>query len=211
MKRAPPGLWIPLTLACCGCASAPVSYYTLIAPAAASSAETVSTCCIIEIRNVRIPPQVDKPELVIRRSDEQFAVLSNDLWIAPLRDEVRGALLDDIRGKLPPAQPGEGGRAQKFVIWVDVSRFESEPGRYALIEAEWRIEPAPSLRSAAPGPKFAAPVCTTLAQVPIAGGVSDVVRGYRQAISAVASSITLKLRDAQQGGPAECPGPQPAG
>jgi uncharacterized lipoprotein YmbA len=180
-----------------------VSYYTLIPPAVASNAETANACCVIEIRSVRIPSQVDRSELVIRRSDEQFDVLSNDLWVAPLRDEVRGALLNDIRGKLPRGRSVRGERARKFVVFVDVSRFESEPARYALIEAEWRVEPAE-------GPKSAAPVCKTLAQVHVAGGVSGVVQGYQQAISTIASSITVTLLDAQQGGALDCPSPQPA-
>jgi len=196
---------MPLILACCGCASAPVSYYTLIPPAASASAETSSACCVIEIRNVRIPSQVDRPELVIRRSDEQLVILSNDLWIAPLRDEVRGALLNDIRGKLNRAQSGAGERAHKFVVFVDVRRFESEPSQYALIEAEWRVEPEGSARSGS-----VAPVCKTLAEVRIAGGVSGVVQGYQRAMSTLASSITMKLLDMQQGGALECPAPQPA-
>jgi len=202
MTPARPGLWVPLTLACCGCASAPVTYYTLIPPTVSSSAETASTCCVIEIRNVRIPSQVDRAELVIRQSDEKLAVLSNDLWIAPLRDEVRGALLDDIRGKLPLGASGSGGSAQKFVIWIDVNRFESEAAKYALIEAQWRV-------ARAADPKSASAVCRTLAQVSIAGGVSGVVGGYQRAISIVAASISVKLQDAQQGGPLECPSQLP--
>jgi uncharacterized lipoprotein YmbA len=187
-----------LALACCGCASAPVSYYTLIPQATASNTVTVTTCCIIEIRNMRIPPQVDRPELVIRRSDAQFDVLSNDLWIAPLRDEIRSALLDDIRGKLSQGPPGGEERAEKFLIFVDISRFESVPAKYALIEAEWRVERAEA-------PKSPAPVCRTRAQVPIAGGVSGLMQGYRQAIATLASSIAVQLLDAQRGGALDCP------
>jgi hypothetical protein len=152
---------------------------------------------------VRIPSEVDRPELVIRRSDEQLTVLSNDLWLAPLHEEVRSALLNDIRGKLPRVPPGRGVSAHKFVVFVDVRRFESEPAKYALIEAEWRIAPAEA-------PKSAAPVCRTLVQVPIAGGVSGLVRGYQQAISKVASSITLNVLAAEKGGLLGCLSSQPA-
>jgi uncharacterized lipoprotein YmbA len=201
MTRARLVFLAPLALACCGCASAPVSFYTLIPRTVASNTVGMNTCCVIEIRNLRIPPQVDRPELVIRRSDEQFDVLSNDLWIAPLRDEIRSALLDDIRGKLSQGSREERA-AQKFLVFVDISRFESVPAKYALIEAQWRMERAET-------PKVDAPVCNTRAQVPIAGGVSGVIQGYQQAISTLASSIAVKLLDAQQGGALECPAPQP--
>ena len=198
MTPAHLGFRVAATLACCGCASAPVSYYTLIPSAASSNAEPANACCVIEIRSVRIPSEVDRPELVIRRSDEQLTVLSNDLWVAPLRDEVRSALLNNIRGKLPQAQPDRRAGARKFVVFVDVRRFESEPASYALIGAEWRVEPAEALKSAAP-------ICKTIAQVNVAGGVSGVVQGYQQAISRVASSITMYLLAAKEGGGPECP------
>lgn len=204
MMRARLRVLMASTIACCGCASAPVSYYTLVPPAASPDAQTASACCVVEIRNVRIPPQVDRPELVIRRSAEQFDILSNDLWISPLRDEIREALLNDIRAKIPARQAGPAERARKVVLWVDVSRFESEPARYALIETEWRVERAEDAKSASP-------VCKTVAEVPITGGVPGLVRGYQQAISTVASSITSKLLDAQQGAALECPTPQPPG
>jgi uncharacterized lipoprotein YmbA len=159
---------------------------------------------VVEIRNVRIPSQVDRPELVTRRSGEQLDVLSNDLWISPLRDEIREALLADVRGTLSQRRSDPAQRAQKFLVFVDISRFESEPAKYALIEAAWRVERAAD-------PKSASPVCKTLAQVPIAGGVSGLVQGYQQAISTVASSITVKLLDAQPGEALQCPAPQPAG
>jgi uncharacterized protein len=190
-------LLIPLTLACCGCASAPVSYYTLIPPAPASNAAPSGSCCVVEIRSVRIPTEVDRQEIVTRRSDQQLTVLSNELWVAPLSEEVRSALLIDIRGELPDAQSGQGTSARKFVVFVDVTRFESEPSQYALIEAEWRVEPADALKSTAP-------VCKTRAQVTVAGGVSGLVQGYQQAMLKVASSIAASVLAAEQGGSIEC-------
>jgi uncharacterized lipoprotein YmbA len=194
---------IPFALICGGCSSVPVKYYTLIPPAASSSEAPVSACCRVELRSVRIPSAVDRQELVIRRSDEQLTVLSNDLWVAPLSEEVRSALLNDIEEHLPPAQPGQGMSTPKFVIFVDVIRFEAEPAKRALIEAEWRVEPAGAAKSSAP-------ICKALAQVEVAEGISGLVQGYQHAISKVASSITLNVVAAEQGGRFECPSSQPA-
>jgi hypothetical protein len=163
-----------------------------------SGAAPASPCCIVEIRSVRIPSQVDRPELVVRRSDEQVIILSNDLWVAPLDEEVRSALLNDIQRRLPQVRPGGGSSAHKFVVFVDVSRFESESGKYALIEAEWRVEPSAA-------PKAGAPVCKTLVRVDISGGVSGVVQGYQEAIAKVASGITLNVVSAEADGALECP------
>lgn len=150
------------------------------------------------MRSVRIPLEVDRPELVIRQSNEQVAVLGNDLWIAPLRDEVRNALLNDIRVNLRQAQPGRTAGIKRYVVFVDVSRFESAPANYALIQAQWRV-------AALAAPKSEAQSCTTTAQVNIGGGVSGMVLGYQEAISRVASGITGKLLSAADGGDYQCP------
>jgi hypothetical protein len=181
-----------------GCASAPVRYYTLIPRTDSSNAALANTCCDVEIRSVRIPAEVDRPELVTRQSNEQVAVLSNDLWIAPLRDEVRNALLNDIRVNLRQAQPTVTAGIKRYVVFIDVSRFESAPANYALIQAQWRV-------AAAAAPKSEVQPCTTTAQVDIAGGVSGMVLGYQQAISRVASGITGKLLSAADGSDYQCP------
>jgi uncharacterized protein len=191
-------VWFPLILACSGCASAPVNYYTLLTPPTSPHAERPNTCCVVEIRSVRIPAEVDRPELVVRRSDEQVAVLSNDLWIAPLRDEVRSAILNDIREKLPLEPTLQGTNLRTFVISLDITRFESQPARYALIEAEWRVV-------SADGPKRATPMCKTFAQVDVEAGVSGLVQGYQKAISRVASSVTISVLAAEQGTEVQCP------
>ena len=189
-------IWVILTI--CGCASVPVRYYTLLPLAASPNATPANACCDVEIRSLRIPSEVNRPELVTRQSNEQVAVLSNDLWIAPLRDEVRNALLNDIRENLRQAKLGLPADIKRYVVFIDVSRFESAPANYALIQAQWRV-------AAAAAPKSEVQPCTTTAQVDIAGGVSGMVLGYQQAISRVASGITGKLLSAADGSDYQCP------
>jgi uncharacterized lipoprotein YmbA len=198
MNYARSSFLILVMLTICGCASAPVRYYTLIPLAESSTAAPANACCDVEIRSLRIPSGVNRPELVTRQSNEQVAVLSNDLWIAPLRDEVRNALLNDIRVNLLQAKPGRSASTKRYVVFIDVSRFESSPANYALIQAQWRV-------TALAAPKSEVQLCTTTAQVNIAGGVSEMVLGYQQAISKVASGITAKLLSAADGGDYQCP------
>jgi uncharacterized lipoprotein YmbA len=50
-----------------------------------------SSCC-----PVSIPAQVDQPQLVVREGGQGVALLNGERWIAPLGDEVRGALSADL-------------------------------------------------------------------------------------------------------------------
>ncbi len=200
-------------LLCGGCASAPVNYYTLVPPISSSRAVPAAGCCSVEIKRVRIPAEVDRPELVTRRSGQQLTVLGNDLWLAPLRDEIRSGLMSRIDDRLAesvpagsaPAEPASPGsalsappaRSRKFLVFVDVDRFESEPARYALVQADWRVE---SIDSA----KGTAPTCETTAQVDVQSGVSALVLGHQQAIAQVADQIARYILDAERTGAPHC-------
>lgn len=95
-----------LVLAACG-GSAPVRYYTLVpaadayAPTATQSAITPSAAPFqFELLPVGVPAQVDQPQLVVRQGGQGVAVLDGERWIAPLGDEVRGALSADLARQL---------------------------------------------------------------------------------------------------------------
>ena len=44
------------------------------------------------MQHVRVPAQVDQPELVVRQGAGELALVETRQWIAPLKDEIRGAL-----------------------------------------------------------------------------------------------------------------------
>jgi uncharacterized protein len=127
------------------CASAPTHYYTLI-PAPESQAEAVAPTAgfQFELLPVGIPAQVDVPQLVVRQGGQSVALLDGERWIAPLADEVRGALSVDLSHRLGAQDIGNGlpvDGKPVLRIKVDVRRFESSPGQYAVIDATWSIRP----------------------------------------------------------------------
>lgn len=188
-----------LTLACCGCASAPVRYYTLMRPTAASSELASAECCKVQVRRVLIPPEADRPELVTRSGDGQAMVLSNENWLAPLRDEIRGALSSQINLKLSERAVIEpAARLHDSVVSVNVTRFEAIPARYALVTADWRIQGVDS-------PKAASVTCETTARITVESGVSALVHGYQQAIARIADQIALDIVDAGRKPAHRCP------
>ncbi len=191
---------IAAALALGACASAPTHYYTLIAPAADAPAAT-SPGLPFELLPVSVPPQDDQPQLVIRQGGQGVALLDAHRWIAPLGDEIRGALSADLAQAL--GRPDVTGLAHEDArvarIKVDVRRFDSQPGGYALLEAAWSVR---LLGGNAPGRTLA---CTGRFNQPVAGGYDALVQGHQQALGRLAGEVADAVR-ALAGGNARCPG-----
>jgi uncharacterized lipoprotein YmbA len=79
-----------------------------------------------------VPPQVDRPQIVIRQGNSGLAILETEWWGASLADELRSALIDQLNNT--------SGRGNVSVR-IEVQRFDSIPGQYALIDAKWRLRP----------------------------------------------------------------------
>ena len=94
MSRLRPCLFAgALALALAGCASAPLHYYTLVAPPGAAGATAAPAPYPFELLPVSVPAQVDVPQLVVREGGQGMLPLQDQRWIAPLGDEIRGALV----------------------------------------------------------------------------------------------------------------------
>ncbi|HET6433710.1 PqiC family protein [Dyella sp.] len=192
-----------------GCASAPMHYYTLITPApippalatpAADAPAVRPAGPAFELMPVSIPAQDDLPQLVIRQGGQGVALLQSERWIAPLADEIRGALSADLSHALgSPDVTGLAGDSRKAVrIKVDVRRFDSEPGQRALLDAAWSLR----LREAdAQAPTLA---CTSRISEPVGAGYAALVQGHQQALARLAGQIAEASR-ALADGTARCP------
>ena len=110
------------------CRSDPISFHTLT-PAQPGPGRGGAD---IAIEGITVPPQVDRAQIVIREGNSGLAILETDWWGATLADELRGALVDQL------ANSGNTGGVS---VRIDVQRFDSIPGQYALIDAKWRLRP----------------------------------------------------------------------
>lgn len=190
-----PGIGAALSaLLAVGCASVPVHYYSLVA-SPSLPAGTTAYCCRIVIASIKLPPAADRPEIVVRESDNQLLVLGNDLWIAPLRDEMRTALTNEIRRNL--ARLDKGSQDAPSTIHVDVERFESQPSKQALIQIGWRVS--------VPGqPRELTTSCETVSQIAVGDGVPALVQGYQQAVSAIGAQIAAGISNLRTSGENGC-------
>ncbi|MDE1962795.1 MAG: membrane integrity-associated transporter subunit PqiC [Xanthomonadaceae bacterium] len=187
-------------LALGACASAPTRYYTLVPPASAAPVQGGAGPAF-ELLPVSIPAQDDQPQLVVREGGQGVALLQGERWIAPLADEIRGALSADLAGALGRPDVSGLAHAGKPVvrIKVDVRRFDSQPGGYALLEAAW------SLRLLDGDDATRSLACSSTFRRPVGPGYDALVQGHQQALGQLADQIARAARELAAG-PAHCPG-----
>ena len=194
---------LALLLALTACSAAPTQFYTLLPPPSAPQAATPSFQ--IEVQPVDLPPQVSTPELVVRTGSGEMVPVDTRRWIAPLGDEIRGALSADLSRRLgahdvyglPNSVAATGQGVPTWRITVKVQRFESALGAYARVDALW------SLRRA--GDNMITAACSSSVSETVQPGYPALVEGHQRVVDELAGQIAAALVAAQQGGGLSCP------
>lgn len=187
-----------LALVAVACSSVPpVRYYTLVPPAGDTAAATTGGFQF-ELLPVGVPAQVDQPQLVVRQGAQGIAVLQGQRWIAPLGDEVRGALAaaltHDFHAQDVTGLPSQGKSTVR--IKVDVRRFDSVPGSAAYVDAAWSVRP---LKGGEPL------ACTSRISQPVGEGYDALVQGHQQALAQLAGQVGAVASAMVSGTDAHCP------
>lgn len=190
-----------LALVVGACSSVPpVRYFTLVpAPGTDAAVAPAAHAFQFELLPVTVPAQVDQPQLVVRQGGQGVAMLQGQRWIAPLGDEVRGALSADLTRDFH-AQDVSGLPAQgkaTLRIKVDVRRFDSVPGSYAYVDAAWSVRP---LKGGEPL------ACSSRISETVGEGYDALVQGHQQAIARLAGQIGAVAGALANGQSASCPG-----
>jgi uncharacterized lipoprotein YmbA len=170
-----------LTLLLAACRSDPIHYHTLIPqqPVPASNVD-------ILLERISVPPQVDRPQMVVRQSNSSLAILETEWWGASLVDELQNALNNQFSSNT--AQPRLGLR-------VDVQRFDSVPGQYALFDARWRLR-------AANGSEAGALNCRSVIQTPAGATIEELVIAHQQNLKRFTELVSQAARSGANGCPA---------
>ncbi len=188
-----------LALVLAGCGSAPpLHYYTLVAPAAEAPLGARAASFEFELLPVGVPAEVDRPQLLVRQGAQGIRVLDGERWAAPLADEVRAALSADLSRELNARDasglPDDG--MPRLRIKLDLRRFDSVPGSYALIDASWAVH---ALQGGA------RVTCRNVVRQSVGAGYGALVHGHQQALRRLAAGIAATLRSVAAGGAHACP------
>lgn len=195
-------LGIACALALAGCASDQIHYHTLMAepPAQVSAPAAPSAAYTLEVLPVGLPALVDREELVVRQG-ERLAIIDGERWAGTLGDEVHNTLAarlqadlgaQDVAGLVPSAQ------TPVLRVKLMVRDFQSAPGRYALLEADWSLTRSDK-------PQVDHPVCHSRFSVPpVDGGFGGLTAAHRQALGLLATQIAQTARAWMAGGAPAC-------
>lgn len=204
MNVALPRAMLPTVMAVmlAGCASGPrTEFHTLMEPPAApaSGARTAPFAFRIE-SPVRVPAQVDQPQLVLRGAGGGVKVQEYQRWVAPLSEEWRDAIADRLvrrLGAVDASRVSTPAGLVRYDLRLDLQRFDAEPGGTALQQAGWSL-----LRPAEAGVVLS---CVTTVWAPAGGDVAAVVAAQRQLTQRLADGIGEALSALRAGRAAACP------
>ncbi|NGY04688.1 PqiC family protein [Solimonas terrae] len=203
-------LWPAVTalLMVAACSDDHTHFYTLLKPDTAAPAVAGEAAFVIDVQPVHVPAQVDQPELVVRQGSGELALVETRQWIAPLKDEVRGALsaalsqrlhTQDVAGVAAPAG------LPVYQVMLDVQRFDGWLGHSVDIGAVWTVRASGG--GIAPGAANSW-TCASRTNTKVGGGYEPLVIGAQQAMAQIADRIaTLIVATRQNADPAgiRCP------
>jgi len=164
------------------CRSEPIHFHTLLPTFEPRENRGAN----IVIQALSVPPQVDRAQIVVRQGDSSLAVLETDWWGATLADEMKNALSDQLG-------PRDAGALPPLLARIEVRRFDSAPGQYALLDASWRIgDGAANTRPAL--------VCAALLRQDAGDSVDALVGAQQRNIAQLAARIEASARSWRNGG-----------
>jgi uncharacterized lipoprotein YmbA len=182
-----------LVLLLVACRSANSEYYTLVSPPSERTGPVAETFQV-DVLPVDVPPEVDRPEIVVREGRGKLTPVETRSWISPLARELRHALSDDLTSALrvrdvAGATPVAG--IPTYRIKLVVQRFDSSLGTRASIEAISTIRDASSQAPAV--------VCSHRASEAAGPGYEQLAEAHQRALAAIAAQVAATIRGLQTG------------
>ncbi|WP_165774430.1 PqiC family protein [Herbaspirillum robiniae] len=190
-------------LAACG-SSPPAQFYTLSAPASASTNGAIPAQgpqTFIEVMPVAVPDRLARPQLVVRSDATRVDVLEQERWSSPFNSELRDALAAGVASRLGAIDISRSGRPADQVsyrIAVELRDLDAVRGGQVQASFGWTVTRSDDRRST---------VCRMTVVEPVAGGaVGDVVLAMQKAVSGAADAIANNVKALQAGQGAKCAG-----
>jgi uncharacterized lipoprotein YmbA len=136
-----------------GCRSAPITYYTLTPADRSGTAAESGRPAIKAILVLRsLPAGIDTTQILIRTDDTRLRVEEGGRWVAPLGDELRGALVDALRHQYGIVVLDSARHTDAPVPRIDltVRKFDVAEGSSITLAVDWTLsnpghEPSSSL------------------------------------------------------------------
>ena len=130
-----------LTAVTAGCATTtPSRYYTLTA---ATAIPVKSSVIAVSVGPVSVPSLVDRPQIVVTIGPNAVRLDEFNRWASTLQDNVSRVIAENLVAILGTSRvtryPQMSSADADYSIAIDVQRFESVPGKSAMLDAAWTV------------------------------------------------------------------------
>jgi uncharacterized protein len=131
-------------LVACG-SSPPTRFYILneIAPSTPEPTAAASNQVPVRVEPIVIAPELDRPEIVSRIGANRVHVAGSDRWAAPLAEQIRRVLSDDLSARLPPglvADPNEASAKEpRRLLTISIDEFYGDDSCAVRLRASWSL------------------------------------------------------------------------
>ena len=125
-----------------GCASTPPARLYMLS-ASSSTAETALDVSV-SVGPVSIPAAVDRPQIVVTTAANQVRLDDFNRWSSPLQENLSSVIAENLAALLGSSRvtrfPKTSSAGADFRVAIEVTRFESIPGRSATLDAAWTVQ-----------------------------------------------------------------------
>lgn len=141
MKWMVLALGAPLLLA--GCGSSPPTHFFTLTPVPSSGSPGTLRGKPLQVRDIELPPTMDRQQLMISGPGTQVQLLGQDRWAAPLKGLVRHTLTEDLRQRLGDRNvvsadvPQPPGGVQVLVLTVH--QFGADVSGQVTLDVDWSL------------------------------------------------------------------------
>ena len=142
---------IALAILASACGRSPrVSFYTLSPGAQAEALVPGQAAPSVAVGPVTLPEVVDRPQLVVRVSENRVGILEAHRWAEPLKSEIPRLIAQNLGRQLGSSRVTSygqnAGADAEYRVLVDVVRMESVPGEGVTVQANWTVRRTGSAR-----------------------------------------------------------------
>lgn len=172
-----------------GCASAPVTRYYVLSATAQGPLPRTRPAIAVVITDVRLPPYLERPQMVTRSGDYRLQIAEYEQWAGDLRQDMTRVLTQNLGRLLNServvAAPHAFALQPDYRLEVEVLRFEPEPGGRVALAARWWLTRG---ADAAPGASqsvtlLGAPLGANASYEVLVASMSSVYAEFAQAVA----------------------------
>jgi uncharacterized lipoprotein YmbA len=170
-----------------GCTSAPSKFYTLNSTAKSDGTPAANYSVIVG--PVSVPAEVDRPQFTVQIAPNQVAVDEFNRWAAPLNNNIARVVAGNLSALLSTPRVSTlplANFSPDFRVSIEIQRFESVPGKSALVEAVWVVRKSSDNVSLSGH---------TLATEPVSGNDFEALAAaHSRALAKVSTDIAAAIR-----------------